>query len=176
MRSNFDKCMDVILKKEGGYVNHPRDPGGPTNMGITIYTLSDYRKKECSADDVKNLTVNEACEIYRQNYWEPLSCDDLPSGLDLSVFDMGVNAGVLRGAKILQKIVGARPDGIIGSQTLLAVNEYVKSKGVGKLLEEYKQGRIDFYCTLPTFDVFGQGWKNRANTVYIESLEMTKEI
>lgn len=175
MRSNFDACLKVILEKEGGYVYHPRDPGSHTNMGITIYTLSDYRKKECTPEDVKKLTVEEAGKIYHQNYWEPLSCDDLPRGVDLSVFDMGVNAGVLRGAKILQKIVGARPDGIIGSQTLLAVNEYVKANGVQKLLEAYRDDRLAFYRTLSTYDVFGAGWTNRANLVYIESLDMTKE-
>ena len=175
MRSNFDACLKVIFDKEGGYVYNPRDPGSHTNMGITIYTLSDYRKKECTANDVKSLTKEEAGKIYHENYWEPLSCDDLPAGVDLSVFDMGVNAGVLRSAKILQGIVGARPDGIIGSQTLIAVNEYVKANGVEKLLDSYRNARLGFYRTLDTFDIFGGGWTNRANLVFIESLEMTKE-
>lgn len=175
MRSNFDACLNVILEREGGYVYHPRDPGSHTNMGITIYTLSDYRKKECTPEDVKNLTVEEAGKIYYQNYWEPLSCDDLPAGVDLSVFDMGVNAGVLRAAKILQNVVGARSDGVIGSQTLLAVNEYVKRRGIQKLLESYRDARLSFYRTLSTYDVFGGGWTNRANIVYIESIDMSKE-
>lgn len=175
MRSNFDACLKVILEREGGYVFNPRDPGSHTNMGITIYTLSDYRKKECTPQDVKNLTVEEAAQIYHQNYWEPLSCDDLPAGVDLSVFDMGVNAGVLRGAKILQNVVGARPDGVIGSQTLLAVNEYTKRHGTQRLLESYRDARLAFYRTLSTYDVFGGGWTNRANIVYVESLDMSKD-
>ena len=175
MRSNFDKCLAVVFEREGGYVYNPRDPGSHTNMGITIYTLSEYRKKECTPQDVKNLTVEEAGKIYHENYWEPLSCDDLPAGVDLSVFDMGVNAGVLKGAKILQNVVGARPDGVIGSQTLLAVNEYIKANGVEKLLDAYRNARLGFYRTLSTFDVFGGGWTNRANLVYVESVEMTKE-
>lgn len=175
MRSDFDACLKIIFESEGGYVYNPRDPGSHTNMGITIYTLSDYRKKECTPDDVKNLTKEEASEIYRSNYWEPLSCDDLPAGVDLSVFDMGVNAGVLRAAKILQKIVGARPDGIIGSQTLLAVNEYIKAHGVEKLLSDYKDARLAFYRSLDTYDVFGGGWTNRAFITYIESIAISKE-
>lgn len=175
MRNNFDACLKVILAKEGGYVYHPRDPGSHTNMGITIYTLSVYRKKECTPEDVKNLTVEEAGKIYRQNYWEPLACDDLPAGVDLSVFDMGVNAGVLRSAKILQGIVGAHTDGIIGSQTLLSVNQYVKAHSVNDLLGDFRDARLNFYRSLSTFDVFGGGWTNRANLVFIESVDMAKE-
>ncbi len=176
MRNNFYACLKVILEREGGYVYHPRDPGSHTNMGITIFTLSDYRKQECTPQDVKNLTVEEAGAIYRSNYWEPLSCDDLPLGVDLSVFDMGINAGVLRGAKLLQEIVGAVPDGIIGSRTLHSVNEYVKEHGVEHLLDAYRDARIAFYKRLSTFDVFGGGWMNRANLVFVESVEMSKEV
>lgn len=174
MKSNFDACLKVIFDREGGYVYNPRDPGSHTNMGITIYTLSEFRGKECTPQDVKNLTREEAGRIYYEKYWDPLSCDDLPFGVDLSVFDMGVNAGILRGAKILQKVVGANPDGIIGSQTLLAVNNFCKAKGTVVLLEQYRDARLAFYRSLSTFDVFGGGWTNRANLVFIESVDMTK--
>lgn len=175
MKDNFDACLKIVLEREGGYVYHPRDPGSHTNMGITIFTLSEFRGKECTPEDVKNLTVQEAGRIYYEKYWSPLSCDDLPRGCDLSVFDMGINAGILRGAKILQKVVGSNPDGIIGSQTLLAVNNYCKANGVTKLLENYRDGRLAFYKSLSTFDVFGGGWTNRANIVFIESIEMAKD-
>lgn len=174
MRSNFDACLKIIFEKEGGYVNNPHDPGGHTNMGITLYTLSDYRKQECRPEDIKNLTKEEAGAIYREMYWDPLACDDLPLGVDLSVFDMGVNAGVLRGAKILQKIVGANPDGIIGSKTLLAVNEYCKLHGSVKLIESYRDSRMNFYKTLDSYSIFGGGWTNRANSVFIESISMSQ--
>ena len=175
MRDNFVKCLEVVFDKEGGYGYHPRDPGSHTNMGITIYTLSEFRKKECKPEDIKNLTKEEAGEIYKEMFWEPLACDDLPYGVDLSTFDMGVNSGVLRGAKILQKIVGSNPDGIIGSKTLLAVNEYCKSNGEKKLIEDYRDLRIRFYKMLDNFDVFGNGWVNRANSVCIEAESMLKE-
>lgn len=174
MRSNFDACLKVVFEKEGGYVYNKNDPGSHTNMGITIYTLSDYRKQECRPEDVKNLTKDEAGAIYKEMYWDPLACDDLPLGVDLSVFDMGVNAGVLRGAKILQKIVATIPDGIIGSKTLLAVNEFCKANGTDELIKQYRDARLRFYNSLDTFSVFGGGWTNRANSVYIESVAMAQ--
>lgn len=172
MKDNFDKCLKIILEREGGYVYHPRDPGSHTNMGITIFTLSSYRQKECTPEDVKNLTVEEAGEIYKENYWNPLACDDLPSGVDLSVFDMGINAGVVRGGKLLQEVVGSSQDGVIGPQTLNAVESYIVKYGVEKLLDAYRDARMAFYRSLSTYDVFGGGWKNRADIVYVESIGM----
>ena len=174
MKDNFDACMQVVFEREGGYACHPMDPGSHTNMGITIYTLSEHRKKECTADDIKNLTKQEASDIYKEMFWDHLSCDDLPYGVDLSVFAMGVNSGFLKGAKILQEIVGSGQDGIIGPKTISAVNAYCSSNGAESLIKNYRDISIDYYKSLKTFQYFGQGWINRANIVCDASLKINQ--
>lgn len=174
MKDNFDACMQVVFEREGGYTCHPMDPGSHTNMGITIYTLSEHRKKECTADDIKNLTKKEASDIYKEMFWEPMSCDDLPYGVDLSVFAMGVNSGFVNGSKILQKIVGSNPDGIIGPKTIDSVDSYCSSNGAKALIAAYRDSSINYYKSLKTFQYFGNGWINRANIVFDASIKMNQ--
>src|SRR5260221_4249705 len=103
MKSNFNDCLTRLLKDEGGYTNDPIDPGGPTNFGIT---LTDYRKyidSQGTANDVKNMRLDDAKTIYRTKYWNVLGCDQLSSGVDYTVFDYGVNSGLGRPRKALQR-------------------------------------------------------------------------
>ena len=103
MKSNYNDCLNRLLKDEGGYTNDPSDSGGPTNFGIT---LSDYRRyinNRGQAIDVKNMTVDQAKVIYKDKYWNALNCDTLPSGLDYTVFDYAVNSGLGRPRKALQQ-------------------------------------------------------------------------
>lgn len=151
MRSNFDKCMEWVFKSEGGYVNHPRDPGGATNMGITIGTLKAWRKpKAVTEADVKNLTKAEAKEIYYTNFWKPSGADNLPSGLDYMAFDIAVNHGVGR----VKQILVVKPHNVIQS------------------INETKAKRQRFYERLSTFSTFGRGWTARNNEVTKKALEM----
>lgn len=161
---NFDRCVEAVLSREGGFSDNPRDPGGATNHGITLKTLQAYREtlesqagRPVTAEDVRNLTQTEAREIYRSMYWNAMRCDDLPPGLDLMVFDFGVNAGPGRAVSLLQRLVGAKVDGSVGPKTLAAV----QAANCADLIDRYAAERELFYRTLPTFGDFGQGWLSR---------------
>jgi lysozyme family protein len=119
--SNFRRCVDLVLAQEGGFSDDPSDPSGATQYGIALGALRDSRQDQSlTADDLRKLGRNEACEIYRTRYWNVLRCDDLPTGIDLVVFDFGVDAGTPRSARMLQQAVGAAADGSIGDATIAA--------------------------------------------------------
>ena len=157
MQANYDKCLETILHHEGGYVNHPKDPGGETNLGVTKRVYEEHG----GTKDMKDLTVEDVAPIYKKGYWDKMKGDELPSGLDLCVFDFGVNAGPGRAAKYLQTMIGSTPDGGIGPMTLKAVSEYVEEHGLVKAIENYQDARQSYYEKLSTFDTFGRGWTRR---------------
>ncbi len=172
-RSNFDACLTLVLGAEGGFSNDPRDAGGATNFGITIGTLTEWRRSRTpgatvTPDDVRALKLEEAKEIYRSRYWNITRCEDLPAGVDLLVFDMGVNAGPGRSARILQEILGVEQDGSIGPVTLNGLN----TCPVDKVIRDFSTKRLDFYRSLDDFKVFGAGWTNRANSMLEAALRM----
>lgn len=103
MKSNYNDCLQRLLKDEGGYSNNPNDDGGPTNFGITLQDYRKYINKTGTATDVKNMTVDQAKVIYKTKYWDALDCDTLPSGVDYTVFDYGVNSGLARPRNDLKK-------------------------------------------------------------------------
>lgn len=154
---NFEASLVKVLRHEGGFFDHPKDPGGATNMGITHRVLSAWRRKPVTKQDVKNLTKEEATKIYRSQYWMPIRGDELPDGVDYVVFDYAVNAGVAQAAKTLQRIVGVKADGVIGAITLAAVERYNPSE----LIRAFSAKRIGFYQSLVTFKWFGRGWTRR---------------
>ena len=117
MKDNFDECLKMLLHHEGGYVNHPKDPGGETNLGVTKRVY----EKWGGTKDMKDLTVEDVAPIYKKNYWNRCKCDDLESGVDWVVFDWAVNSGTGRAAKAIQKICGASQDGAIGPKTLALI-------------------------------------------------------
>lgn len=164
----FMRCVDIILRHEGGYVDHPDDPGGATNMGITHKTLAQWRGAAVTKEDVRNLTREEACDIYRANYWNALNCDNMPAGVDLVVFDFGVNAGVQRSAKLLQRIVHVEQDGQVGPITIGAVNAIDASFVVGA----FSDARMEHYRSLPHWDTFARGWTRRTAETRTEAMEM----
>ncbi|MGP9822586.1 glycoside hydrolase family 108 protein [Salinarimonas sp. NSM] len=167
----FDACVTIVLQLEGGYVDDPRDPGGATNMGITLSTLRDWRKDpSLGPDDVKALTETEAKAIYRASYWNPMQCDGLPAGVDLSVFDFGVNAGPSRSVKLLESLVGTTQDGVMGPQTLAAT----AAQDAPDLIRRFADGRIAYYKSLSGWDRYGTGWTNRTNTVEKDALAMAR--
>ena len=151
----FLKCISVVLRNEGGYVNHPKDPGGETNMGIC--------KKYYPDEDIKNLTRERAVQIYFTDYWRPMHLDKLKDeNLILQVFDFGVNAGIKTSIKLLQKVLETDIDGAIGPITAYLANNYK-----GELLKDFIDARKDFYLDLverkPQLEVFLRGWLNRIN-------------
>lgn len=155
----FNRCIEVVLKNEGGYVNHLSDPGGETNMGIT--------KREYPQLDIKNLTKNQAVEIYYDDYWLRMNLTGvLNESLILHIFDMGVNAGIRTAIKMVQRLVNTRVDGYVGDDTTNKINSYD-----GDLLGLYIQKRKSYYTSLvtrkPELKVFLKGWLNRVNNTHL---------
>ena len=157
MQANYDKCLETILHHEGGYVNHPKDPGGETNLGVTKRVYLEHG----GTKDMKDLLVEDVAPIYKKGYWDKMKGDDLPGGLDLCVFDFGVNAGPGRSAKYLQTMIGTVADGGIGPNTLKAVEAYVSEHGINKYIENFQEARQGYYEKLSTFETFGRGWTRR---------------
>ena len=153
--------QSYVLASEGGYVNHPRDPGKATNMGITIATLRAWRGTTVTNKDVRNLTQAEALAIYKAQYWDTVRADQLPLGLDYLTFDYGVNSGPARAIKDLQRTVGADADGVIGQKTLDAIASAVRRMGMDGLINAYATRRWNFVQDLSTFSTFGDGWRRR---------------
>jgi hypothetical protein len=166
--SRFDACMPFIFKAEGGYSDNPADPGGPTNFGITLATLRAYDgDPNLTADDVKKLTPAVAKEIYRTAYWNRMQCGALPAGLDLEVFDFGVNSGPAESVKTLQRLVGVTQDGSVGPITLAAVGQF----NVGDLIGRFAQARLAFYQSL-NMPEFEQGWATRVAQIQTAAATM----
>ena len=157
MRQNFEQCMGWLLEHEGGYVNHPNDPGGETNLGVTRAVYEQYAGRQVMDGEMEGLTHDDVYPIYKENYWDRVRGDDLPSGVDWAVFDWGVNSGTSRAAKALQRIVGVEQDGGIGPMTLQAVLEIKPAE----IIEQMHHMRDSFYRSLSTFDTFGRGWIRR---------------
>jgi len=163
MESNFNKCLDIILKHEGGYVNHPSDPGGMTNLGVTKRVYEEWVGHDVDESVMRSLTIDDVAPIYKRNYWDKVKGDELPSGLDLCVFDFGVNAGTGRAAKYLQSIIGATADGAIGPRTIKLLGDYLDKHTVEDLVEHYQADRQSYYERLKHFETFGRGWTRRVN-------------
>ncbi len=157
MQSNFDRALAHVLKSEGGYVDHPKDPGGATNMGVTFAVLREWRKAPITKADVRNLTLKEAGEIYAARYWRPAGGDALPPGGDLSVFDFAVNSGVGRASKYAQQVAGVEADGRIGPVTIAAVKAMTPRAFIKALCAK----RLGFVQSLKIWSTFGKGWSRR---------------
>ena len=167
MKDNFDECLKMLLHHEGGYVNHPKDPGGETNLGVTKRVY----EKWGGTKDMKDLTVEDVAPIYKKEYWDRCKCDDLESGVDGAVFDWAVNSGTGRAAKAIQKICGAAQDGAIGPKTLALIGK----QDTQYVVEEFGKIRQDFYESLKTFDTFGKGWTRRNKETTDKALEMIED-
>lgn len=159
--SKFKEALEIILHHEGGYVNHPKDPGGETNLGVTKRVYEDFG----GTKDMKELTKEDVEPIYKKNYWDRVKGDDLPEGLDLCIFDFAVNAGPGRAAKFIQRLVNTTVDGGIGPNTLKCINDHVEHYGVSTTIDQYQSERQNYYEGLSTFETFGRGWTRRVNEV-----------
>ena len=179
VKDNFEKCLEVILEHEGGYVDHPKDPGGATNYGVTIGVAKKLKLDidgdgDVDKNDVKLFTPEIVEPVYRKKYWDKINGDELPNGIDLCVFDWGVNSGPGRAAKYLQKIVGALPDGDIGSETIKAVKNACANVGTDRIIKQYCKDRQEYYESLKTFKHFGRGWTRRNKETEEKALKMVK--
>jgi len=169
VKSTYDACLPLLLAHEGGYSNHPSDPGGPTNFGITIFDYRKYVNPGASAADVRAMTVEEAKRIYRARYWNAQRCDELPAGLDYAVFDYGVNSGIGRSAKVLRRLLGL-PDrsATISDDVIAAARAVDPTTLVTKICDE----RLQFLRSLRTWPIFGAGWGRRVAEMKAAALAM----
>ena len=163
MHWTYEPAMEQgVFPHEGGYTNDPRDPGGPTNWGITIYDARRYWKSDATAADVKAMPKSVAEAIYWPHYAVPLCYDDLPAGPDYAALDYGINSGVSRAAKVMQRLVGMNNvDGVIGPATLAAIGRRDPEALVNAICDE----RMAFLRSLKTFSAFGKGWTRRVTEV-----------
>lgn len=161
----FDRALVITLGFEGGYSNHPDDPGGETNYGVTQGTYNGYRdSKKIPRQSVKFITQDEVDDIYYHSYWIPAYCPILDSfypSIALAVFDTAVNCGVVTAVKILQRAVGVDDDGIIGPRTIYAI----RRNGDLDVLNWFLGGRRDYYNRIiaknPKLAVFKNNWLTR---------------
>lgn len=157
MNDNFEESLAHVLKHEGGYVDHPKDPGGATNLGCTKKVWEEWVGHEVTKDDIKALTIADVSPLYKARYWDKCRCDDIPRGVDFAVFDLAINSGVGRASKLLQRAVGVAADGAIGPATLAAVADANPRELATKICEL----RLAFLQALPTWETFGKGWGRR---------------
>lgn len=166
-KGNFGACLAVTLPHEGGWSDHPRDPGGATMRGVTLAVYQRYRPGATKAD-LRAISDAEVEAIYRTGYWSPVKGDELPAGVDLAVFDFGVNSGPGRAAKHLQAVVGVKQDGGIGPVTVAATAKLRGDDVVRKVCGR----RLSFVRGLTTFSVFGKGWSRRIADVEARGVAM----
>jgi lysozyme family protein len=173
MRRNFPTVMDHIFKWEGGYVDHPRDPGGATNMGITIHTMEALELDldgdgDVDKDDVRQVTRPIAESIYRDRYWNAIEGDSLKVGIDLVMMDACVNSGPYASVRWAQRAMGITDDGILGPMTRRALSLAHPQEFITRAINERKKSVRQFR----NFDVFGQGWMNRIEDTLESALDM----
>ena len=171
MHKNFDKCLSMLLHHEGGFVNHPKDPGGMTNLGVTKKVYEAWVGKEVDEQTMRGLTFIDVAPLYKKKYWDKVRGDDLPSGVDWCAFDWAVNSGSGRPAKAIQRAVGATADGAIGPMTLQAVMNNDPEMIIGSVYDQ----RQKFYESLKTFETFGRGWTRRNKETLNQALDMLDE-
>ena len=172
MINNWEKSFAEVLKSEGGYVNDLHDHGGETNLGVTKAAWAEYMGRPIADGEMKALTPDIVKPFYKIRYWDKCKCDSLPTGVDYMVFDLAVNGGVGRGAKMLQTVVGVNADGAIGPATLAALAALKDDPKV--LIGKMSQYKESFYKAIvaakPDQEKFLKGWLNR-----IQSVQKTAE-
>lgn len=160
--ANYPRVLATTLKWEGGWANHPKDPGGATMKGVIQRTYDAYRlARGLPRRSVREIQDNELQDIYRTGYWIKVNGDNLRVGEDLAVFDFGVNSGPARAAKYFQRAVGAPQDGQIGSATLRAAAKLTPAETVKRVCD----ARLGFVRALSTWSTFGKGWARRIGDI-----------
>ncbi len=170
MNTSFESALKHVLVHEGGWADHPDDPGGATMKGVTLSTFRRQCGENKTKDDLRNISDEELRQIYRTGYWDKCLCDELPSGIDYAVFDAAVNSGPGRGARWLQAAVGAKQDGAIGPKTLSRVKEHDPVQVSDVMCDR----RLAFLRNLSTWSTFGRGWERRVEGVRTTAIAMAK--
>jgi len=174
MDRNFQRALSLVLKHEGGWSDHPSDPGGATMKGITLANFRRYVKPSATKDDLRKITDQQVATVYRRYYWDPIAGAELPDGIDYAVFDFAVNSGPTRAAQYLQKVVDVSQDGKIGPATLKAAKAMLPATVIHNLCDE----RLAFLKRIRSkgkllWDTFGKGWSRRVQEVRAEALSLS---
>ena len=168
MKDNFEQCLALVLKSEGGYSDNPKDPGGRTNLGVTQKVWEEYIGHPVTEAEMRALGPQDVAPLYKANYWDKISGDSLPLGIDYATFDMAVNSGVGRAAKTLQQVLGVGADGQIGQATISAC----EAANAREVATGVCEARLAFLQSLPTYGTFGRGWANRVAAVEKAAFDM----
>lgn len=173
MELNYETSLNRILAFEGGYVDHPHDPGGATNQGVTLRTFRHFYNRHATKEDLKNITRDQVSYIYKRGYWDKCRCSQLPSGIDLVVFDQAVNSGPTRSIRWLQEALGAGvvTDGIIGPQTLTAAQSCDRKR----VISEMCTTRLVWLSKLRTWQHFKNGWITRIGSLRSIAFELSTQ-
>ena len=155
----FDECLTLLLRDEGGYIDHPRDPGGATNLGVTRRAWEQWVGHPVSKEVIRSLTAEKVKPFYYAKYWMPVQGNNLPSGLDYAVFDCAVNSGVTRASRLLQQVCGVVVDSRIGPVTVAATRK------TPDVINEFLDARMSFVRSLDGWQYFGKGWRARIGRV-----------
>jgi len=174
--SNWKQAFEQMLASEGGFTDDERDNGnklpdgrkGSTMLGVTQFNWEQHIGHQVTHDQMRKLTPADVEPLYKKTYWDAVSADELPSGIDYLVFDMGVNAGPGRSIKLLQSAVGVPADGGLGPITMKAV----LAADPVELIEKFSQEKEAFYRSLASFKDFGKGWLNRVAAVKVKANSM----
>lgn len=161
--TEFERALSRVLVHEGGYSNHPLDPGAATNRGVTQRVYDAYRQRHgLQIVPVRNISSSEVEAIYRASYWDLAKCDLMPAGVSYVVFDGAVNSGVAQSVKWLQRALGVAADGVVGNATLAAIQNY---GNMDRLVDAICDRRLAFLKALKTWKTFGRGWASRVAAV-----------
>lgn len=164
--TNFDFAFGFSIKHEGGFVDHELDRGGATKYGITINTLSKWRQKEVTIDDVRDLSLEEAKNIYRAWYFNPLKLDQCYNAVTSTIiFDQAINRGTHTVAKEIQFLLGVKQDGIIGPKSLQALNEVNQKEFQIEFFKVSQLSYVNIVQNRPNQTVFLKGWINRTHEI-----------
>ena len=170
MKDNFEQCLALVLKHEGGFVNLKSDPGGMTNLGVTKKVWEEYVGHPVDESAMRALGPQDVAPLYKKQYWDKISGDSLPLGVDYATFDMAVNSGVSRAAKTLQQVLGVGADGKIGQTTISAC----EAANAREIASGVCEARLAFLQSLPTYGTFGKGWARRVSEVENTVFSMVK--
>lgn len=165
--ASYAACLAFTLQQEGGFVDNPADPGGATNHGITIATLEAYQHG-ATIEMLKSISPDLVSAIYRRDYWTVMGAGNLPDGVNLMVFDFGVNAGPARSVGFLQIVAGVKRDGLDGALTQAAIAKMSPIDVIAKLSGLQRA----YYQALPGFNTFGDGWIARTERRVTLALKM----
>ena len=164
MKDNFARSLAHVLVHEGGFVDHPQDPGGATNKGVTLAVFQRFFGAAMTTADLKAITDDQLQDLYKTDYWDKCKCDALPDGVDYVVFDQAVNSGPRRSAKWLQAVIGVAVDGGIGPNTIAAASTFVALDAVNQMCDV----RLAFLRGIRNgsqWATFGRGWQARVDGV-----------